>query len=616
MPGINFIQCFRNGSSEMERPEILSEQAGRSIFLLAGDSRRNHILTPTMVLGTKSYDAYPVTIVEDDDFYLVLEGRIYNLPGDDLGKTMARLAQLIFCEQPDHSRLQRRLLDLDGDFILLLHEKRSAKTAVLNDIFGRLPLYYRCEKTGFALSRDIRFLYALWSELKIDRLSLAHVLMLGHALEEKTVFQGIRILTPASLLQVDPLTRRTTIHRLHRFDFSQTDLGREPIDRNAERLAETFMTACRVRAVGNTRNVVSLSGGLDSRTVAAGLHAGGIPFVTKTFFRAGYTPSSETDCARNVAQFLDAPWEPISLQPLRCNDARELLYLKAGFSPLYMGFILEYFRELRRQYGCRIVHFTGDGGDQCLPALRPPVPMTSMAGLAKYIVQDNYLGGRRLGAEWTASLTGIPKTDLLDSLVEYLKTFPEQSLEGKWLHLQFYGIGVKICFEAEDRNRCYFWSTSPFYSAPFYSNAIQCPQSRKSGFDLYGRFLKRLSPVIAGLEYSGYQGPLGSTRFRLNHWKKRIKFIRPAWTLTLKHLLKGADAVPVGAPLFRIMARELATHPTLQEVIDFEKIQRMITESHRYDRYHVVHLFTALSMLALGLHGDSRLDRYPDVFLV
>ncbi|MFZ5569579.1 MAG: asparagine synthase-related protein [Thermodesulfobacteriota bacterium] len=600
----------------MQPPEILYERAGRSLFLLPGDRHRIRIRTPGMVLGTKSYDSYPVTIMEDDDFNMVLEGRIYDLPRCDLQKTLAGVVRQVFIAPPDHSSLGHRLHEMDGDFILFMHEKRSGKTAVLNDLFGRLPLYYRCGKTGFALSRDARFLYSLWNGLSVDRLSLAHFLMLGHALEEKTVFREIRLLTPASLLQVDPLERQVTVRRLHRFDFSQRDSEHESGDRKADRLVEGFIAACKARAGGDACHVVSLSGGLDSRAVAAGLHAAGSPFVTATFFRAGYTPDSETACARRVAQSLGAPWNLISLQPLRCRDARELLYLKAGFSPLYMAFILEYFRELRRRYGGDIVQFTGDGGDQCLPALRPPVPMTGLPGLADYIVQDNYLGGRRLGMKLTTALTGIPEATLLNSLVEYLEALPEKSLEAKWLHWQFYGIGVKICFEAEDRNRCYFWSASPFYSLPFYSDAIHCPQSRKSGFDLYRRFLQRLSPATAALEYSGYQGPLGSARFRLNHWKKRIKFIRPAWTLNLKHLLKGAEALPAGAPLFGMMAREGAMHPILREVIDFGQLQRIIAGGNRHDRYHMIHLFTALAMLGLGLYGDSVMDRHPDVLLL
>ena len=101
----------------------------------------------------------------------------------------------------------------------------------------------------------------------------------------------------------------------------------------------------------------------------------------------------------------------------------------------------------------------------------------------------------------------------------------------------------------------------------------------------------------------------------MNHMKKRSKFIRPAWTLRLKHLLKGAAGLPAEAAVFGIMKQTLQTRPALREAMNFDQIKRIINNAAGYDRYHVFSLFTALSMLELGLYGDSSLDRYPNVFL-
>ncbi len=613
MPGLHMIQHFE--------PQAMGlygqfQKAVAGLYSFSGYQRSIYLHTDAIILGVGAYSAYPIVFMEDQDHHLLIEGRLYNVSGPNLKAEMGKLGRMIFSTSLDAAFLRNWLESQDGEFILFFSHRQTGKTAVLNDIFGRLPLYYRYNSHSLSLARDIRFLYNQGQRPEVDRLSLAHFLMLGHGLGEKTVWQGIDVLTPGTLLLADPAKKQVSIQRLHEFNFSQMGHKDENVRGNAERLAEKFVTACRIRADNEMPNLVSLSGGLDSRAVAAGLAVAGMPFSTATFYQQGYTSQVEIRCAAKVAEQLKAPWQAIPLKGIRCSDSLELLGIKAGFSPLYMAFILTYFRELQCRYGFRVIHFTGDGGDQCLPALRPPIPMTHLKGLADYVIQDNFLGGRRLGLGLSAALTGFTPRDLRESLAAHLAAFPEKSLEGKWLHFQFYGIIVKIYFEAEDRNRCYFWSTSPFYSVPFYSDAIQCPQGQKSRFNLYRHFLAKLAPALGGIEYSGYHGPLGSARFYLKHAVKRMKFIRPAWTLYGKHLLKGPDKLPAQAVLFRILKQIMANRPALGAALDFTRLEHLIAHGQNWDRYHVFSLFSTLAMLELGLYGHSTLEDYPNVLLV
>lgn len=617
MAGLNFIQYF---SAIKPAPGEIYDRAASTLMRLPGDAEQVHVRTDTMALGSKTYAAYPGKWLETPAFRLMLEGRIYNAETWELEKALPAVAEDVFSATGGGAFAQRWQADADGDFIFWMNEKKTGKTAVVNDVFGRLPLYYQVDAQRVVLARDIQFLYALRRQLTVDRLSLAHFLMLGHALGDRTIWNDINILTPGSLLCIDPLKKQVAVQRLATLSFDSPLRGSAGGDRNAHDLADVFIPVCRSRAGRESPTVVSLSGGVDSRAAAAGLQAAGVTFTTATFRRPGYTSVDEIICARQVARQLKVPWDVIDLPDTSCGDAYDLLRLKAGFSPLYMAFIESFFRELQHRYGRACHYLTGDGGDQCLPMLLPPAPVPmmrrSMRGLAKYIIDDNYLGGRRLGLTATASLTGIRERDLVDSLMAYLETIPETTMEGRWLHYNFYGITVKIYFEAEDRNRCHFWSASPFYSQPFYRAAIACPQSHKSFYRLYGKFLGRLSPELFRLPVSGYGASLGSARFRMHHMATRVKFIMPRHTLQLKHWLKGANALPPDARVLLMMQKMTAGCAEISDCLRPGRIMHIIRYHHRYDQYHVLLLFTALAMLEWGLRGESTVAQYGDMRLI
>lgn len=612
MPGLNFIQGF-----DLQPDDLTTAitKGNGAIHLLPWHRLDTMVQGAECFLNCLTYDGYPIFFSQTSRHDFLVEGYFYGINSTVWLDELNALADWVFADPIDSDRLTRWLLTIDGEFVIWLRDRQTGSTAIVNDIFGRLPIYFHQWPAGVAVSRDIRFVQAQQAATSIDRLSMAHFVLLGHALDDKTLFDGVRILTPATVMVINPRQRTAKTHQTVNFDFSRCAHSHFSRKTNAGVLCDLFQYACRSRAGLGTNDIVSLSGGLDSRTVAAGLRATNKSVAAVTFSSPGYKFDDEAPIARQVARHLNIPWHLEQLSLLTTKDALTLLRLKSGHSPLYMGFILPFFEALRRQYGPGMVYFTGDGGDKYLPMVAKSLSLPTVTGLIDAILQDRWLSGFRLGLAKVSRLTGIGQGELRQSIAQYLTQFPETTWIGKYLHYKFYGHSVKLFFEAEDRNRCYFWSTTPFYGNAFFLHAINCPQSQKSGFGLYRDFLYGLSPVLERLPLSGYHGALGSPLFKLYYLKKRMIVLRPTLTLGIKKTVKRGGSYHPMAVIHPLLHRQIESTPGWDALLDPAEIKAALKPSDLQEKGMLDVLLNLLSVLEDFLSGQSSLETFPEAIL-
>ena len=76
----------------------------------------------------------------------------------------------------------------------------------MNDILGRLPLYYHYSiKLGLIISRELQFISFLTGEAnggKFDRMAIAQYLLFGYPLGERILQADIFRVKPASLIRI------------------------------------------------------------------------------------------------------------------------------------------------------------------------------------------------------------------------------------------------------------------------------------------------------------------------------------------------------------------------------------------------------------------------------
>jgi len=561
-------------------------------------------------LSCTTREHYPVFSWETEDLLVHLEGRIYHPQGPQLITQLSDLARLIFTQKIDpRPRLAGWLLGTDGDFLLVIVHKADGGIMVINDVFGRLPTYIHLRDGCLILSRDLGRVTQVLGAADFDRMALAQYLLLGFPLGKRSWFTGIEYLEPASLVFISPADASIKVTKLHEFNLEGEEHSNQSQTENARNLAVLFRQACRQRTGGAGKNMVSLSGGLDSRAVAAGLRREDIPFSAATFLNSQATNAADVRVASRVADALGVGWQLFHLRPPQGSDLVQLLDLKSGANNLRMSFILPFFQQLTETFGPRITYFTGDGGGDALGVSSPYRRIGTPQALLEYVIERYQIWP----LDQVAALTRLASQDIKAELAERLASYPETALDRKYKHFFCLEVATKMYHEGEDRNRHFFWSVTPFYSFAFFHYALNCPDRDKQGYRLYREFLAQLHPAVGGIDYADWQAPLSSLKFSLLYQAKNLTRRRPNLIRRLRRLLGLYDRVgPESNILGCLRDQSLACAP-LSHYLDPRSLARVLARPHYYDKNQLWTLLTLTSTLAYYTCppplGDDFLDR-------
>jgi asparagine synthase (glutamine-hydrolysing) len=485
---------FRDALSAVEHRDDY-----RSALLRGADSH---------LVGACRYPQYPLEVVEDDTTFVAFEGHVHDraLSAADL----LELAGDCLATPPDRGALRSWLARTDGAFLCCAVHKPTGRLALLDDVFGRLPVYYRETDEGLVASRDVHYVLDAAPDPRFDRVGLAQVLTFAYTLGHRTLWDDVRTLPPGTLVRVGPDGGRDQT-RLFAFDFGDRRYAGRSRERNAAELASLFRCACRDRDDTLGPTVLSLSGGHDSRALAAAFHAEGRPFRAATFRRHDDQNGADVDIAGRVADALGVDWREYDVPPVTTDAADRLLDLKAGLNHVGMGYVLDFLESVRDDYGPDAAYYTGDGGDKTMPDLSPPRSFDGLSDLVDYVVSRNSVFPPRVAAD----LVGIDHDALVDSVASTLASYPESDGRDRYVHFLTHERGFNWLFEGEDRNRHYLWSTSPFYSTPFYRYAMNVPDEQKARDALYQSFLDELWPRATAFDAADFAVPMDSFRYTL-----------------------------------------------------------------------------------------------------
>lgn len=157
---------------------------------------------------------------------------------------------------------------LNGRFHGLVADRNRGETVLFNDRYGMHRLYYCESKDTFYFAAEAKALLAIRPELRsIDPKSLGEFVSCGAVLENRTIFDRIHVLPPASawVFENGSLLRKSSYFSPREWEEQDTlELGayyrelRETFTRNLSRYFE-----------GEAEVGMSLTGGLDSRMILA-----------------------------------------------------------------------------------------------------------------------------------------------------------------------------------------------------------------------------------------------------------------------------------------------------------------------------------------------------------
>jgi asparagine synthase (glutamine-hydrolysing) len=303
-------------------------------------------------------ESYPVTIVYNGELYnfrelrtqLIARGHIFKTRSD----TEVILASYLEWGTAAFARFA-------GMFAIAIWDGRSKKLVLARDRVGIKPLYYCDTGDAFYFASEPKAILAMAPTLprRLDPQAMQEFLWFGNALGERTMFSGIRRLTPGAYLTIEAGEKRQT-----RFwKAAEVPAQRIPYEEAVAGVRHALKQAVKSHLVSDVPVGVFLSGGIDSSAItafAAEQLGSGLLTYSAAF---DFQESNELRYARQMAALYGTRHEELRVDApaardlipilIRCHDEP---FSDAANIPLYlMAQILRHKAKVVLQ---------GDGGDE------------------------------------------------------------------------------------------------------------------------------------------------------------------------------------------------------------------------------------------------------------
>jgi asparagine synthase (glutamine-hydrolysing) len=187
---------------------------------------------------------------------------------------------------------------LNGTFAAVLWDRRRQRLTLVNDRFGIKPLYYVRLPGRLLFASAIRPLLADPDVPRVSSLrGIAQFFTFGQLLGEDTLFQAVRLLPAAGWLTYDVREGRTALGRY--WQPKPAALAGLKKAEALDAIDDAFGRAVQ-RCLGGTDHLgLSLSGGLDARTILAAIDTKQVPL---TAVSVGMDGSLDHRSARRLAE--------------------------------------------------------------------------------------------------------------------------------------------------------------------------------------------------------------------------------------------------------------------------------------------------------------------------
>lgn len=163
------------------------------------------------------------------------------------------------------------LQQFDGMFAFAIWDAEEQVLFAARDRFGEKPFYLYCDNMQFVFSSEMKAMWAIGIEKKVDEKMLLNYLALGYLQnandKEQTFFENIYSLPPGHFLHFKTNVFDYSVHPWWEIDKQKTISI--TAEKAIDRFTELFTTSVKRRLRSDVPVGTSLSGGLDSSAVAA-----------------------------------------------------------------------------------------------------------------------------------------------------------------------------------------------------------------------------------------------------------------------------------------------------------------------------------------------------------
>ncbi|MFC2170861.1 asparagine synthase-related protein [Calditrichota bacterium] len=499
MPGINIV---------IKRADELSDTPDKAKLPLENmmhgkDYRITKLIQDDRIFAASTgYPTYPIQRIPIPSGMILFEGYSYNTQNDELIANLKSLADVLPKSTKTNLMIKDFILSHDGDYVCIIINNNLKKFWCFNDVLGRLPMYLFQNSEMIILSREIKFILQLANLVEQDKFGIAEILIFGFVLGTSTLVKNVNRVLAGSMITIDLSSMKSTQQIVYQINFEEfQNYQYDSIEKEADKLAEYLLSACKnlYQSFPDKKFMLSLSGGLDSRTVLAGLLAAGASVKTYTFQdKQMASAGNDAFYAEQIAQAFCVDWQLFDRPDLNLDQMKKLSWITDGMNWPKMAFILPIFTQLSALYGTGFIHTTGQFG-WLLPQNLPSGIVSSDAFLRFILNRNGYISVK------TASLlTSLPATDIIHNIKRKIDGYPEENYANKISHFAFYENMINLNFQAENRNRVYFWHTCPYNSLKYILHALKMPNEYKNNKRLYRMMIENINPLCTQVGYASF----------------------------------------------------------------------------------------------------------------
>ena len=242
---------------------------------------------------------------------------------------------------------------LNGSFVAAIYDSAKDLLIISTDRIASRPLFYAETATAFYFSPEIKaILHNGDVDRSLDQVTLASFLTNGYPVGDRTFFEHIKALKPATTMAIDIRSASINKHTYweYAFDENGADRGEAHYVRELTRL---LGQAVQRRIKGGHRIAILLSGGVDSRGIL-GFCLGKMPEINAvTWAEDPDKKDSDAAIAREICRRFDANHRVYRLDPAKLADtAPGWVYETEGATDTLGNYPagLEIFEEMSREF--------------------------------------------------------------------------------------------------------------------------------------------------------------------------------------------------------------------------------------------------------------------------
>lgn len=295
----------------------------------------------------------------DDNFVLMMDGEIYNK--EDLIKVLGDISDII--TDPEVCLIFYRkegdefVKKLNGQFNVVIYSIKDRELKIFNDRVGYRPFFYYIDDEKFIGSCEMKGILALWDRtLQIDPVGLLEIFAFGHNTGQKTYISSIYTLPPGSVLRIK--NGILTIERYWKFRFKEDSASNKNEMEYVEELIRLSKKAVARRMKGEKRIGISLSGGLDSRLVAASINPEHLPIFAYTF---GHSTARDVLYAKEISKILNFKHKHFTYpQGYLSACVEKVVWRNEGCFPFYDATSPFFHKEIKKEIDIILTGHCGD----------------------------------------------------------------------------------------------------------------------------------------------------------------------------------------------------------------------------------------------------------------